>query len=262
MRPVVFLKEERRKKRRVLRRKWYALCAVLLFAVVGLIYAARGSPLFKIRSLILVGGGDATPAIMSAAEKEVLARGATRWLGASNMLAWPRALKLASPALMELSITKDFIHRTLVLSIQRSPRFGIWCVSPQPPECWWFNREGNALERAPMSEGSLILRIEDNAFFVPAAGEPLYDASHYAAVKKILSFLETGAIPAARIALDRMKQELSVETLEGTRLLWSTRFVPPDSLFSFLITQQKAGGLRTAEYVDLTIENRVYVKPR
>ncbi len=253
---------ERIRQRRTRRTRWYFFAAIALVILLGALYLVRVSPLFKIKSRIISGASQNHSEIMRAASRAILNRAVSRWLGADNMLAWPSRLVVAAPAFAEVSVTKQYLGGTLILSVRAPSRYGIWCVAPQPPSCWWFDREGRALEPALDTRGALILRVEDNEVFVPAPGEPLYDPEGYAALKKIFAFFENGKIPVDRIVLDRRTQEVAVETLSGTRLIWSTRFIPPDAFFSFLVAQKNEGKLEQAEYADFTIEGRVYMKPR
>ena len=77
-------------------------------------------------------------------------------------------------------------------------------------------------------------------------------------ILKILGVLKEKNITATDISFDKKLQELNVKTLEGAKIIFSTRFNPISIFVSAYESIVKKIGFKSIKYLDLTVENRIY----
>lgn len=73
-------------------------------------------------------------------------------------------LAAAFPAITDISIKKEPFHG-LIVNFEKRIQIGIWCRptgdQPLADNCYYFDKEGIIFKEAPITEGALILRIQD-----------------------------------------------------------------------------------------------------
>lgn len=233
----VFLsKSERKRYYRRIRIKIYLFLGLAIFTIAAIFSFLINWNFFRIDKFEIIGA-----AKLEEARAEVLKNGLARFLGFSNFLVWPSVIG-------EVRVEKDYSNNTLRLIAEAPEKFAIWCAL----DCYWINRGGKTIELAPDTEGSSIPKISG-----PLPKEELF--------KNIVAIIDGLAKLPIRIIgynFDERLQELTALGTRGEKMIFGTRFAPSIKSFNYLNELVSSGQLRTAEYVDLTVENRIYLKPR
>ena len=86
------------------------------------------------------------------------------------------------------------------------------------------------------------------------------DAGAYSVFQKIIDFFNTTGLSVEKYLLKGGLYEIRAQIIDGPEIRFSLRFDPKNSLDALSTLIQK-GNLKNAEYVDLTVENRIYLKP-
>lgn len=137
-------------------------------------------------------------------------------------------------------------------------KFAIWCG----PSCYWISQDGIVIEPAPDTEGSAIIKILDvrESALVPNA--PVLEERFLANAMKIL--LRAGQLPVRlyEYRFDGRLQELAAIGANGEKFIFSVRFEATEKLFASLAEVISKNNLKNFEYIDLTVENRIYLKQR
>ena len=191
-------------------------------------------------------------------------------LGQDNYLAWPSKIKLKEPLIAELIVEKNLLEKKIVFHFKEREPFGIWCVSVFPAlniehltasdaNCSWFSKDGVLFAPAPITEGSLILRVDSDGGEAAVLGNRVISDDFYRRVKEIFDFFSESKKPVRRYAIDNQLQEFRARLADGPDVRFSLRFDPTGSLEALTNLLEKPKYQR-ASYIDLTVENRVYAK--
>ncbi len=237
-------KAEKRRYYRRLRIKIYAGAGIAALVVVGIIYGMFHAPFLKITAVEVRGVANADQIRMA-----VIGSWRGRVFGADNFLAWPGMIG-------GVSIEKHYGEGKVVLVGEPADRFAIWCATA----CVWVNQKGTALEGAPDTDGGAVAKVNDARDFTPALGQPVLPVAQFAAVAGVLAGMKDLPITIEKYTFDNDLEELIATPTSGGRLIFSVRFVPNDKLFGSLKNLITGGQVRSAEYLDFTVENRIYVK--
>jgi cell division septal protein FtsQ len=254
-----YLINQQRKKRRSSRAKFYLLVLLAFLILFGLYYMISYSDIFAVEKIKVEGDLNyfSENSLMEIIEAELLEKKLAQFLGIDNIFSWDENLVLAHPFLESLSIESNIFKREILIRVVERSRFGIWCYSG---ECYWFNEDGLVLERAPQTTGALVIQINDTEVRPPAPGTLVAPENFYRIVKSILTKLEARSIKFPVFTLNRSRQEFIAETEKKTDIIFSLRFDPETRIFDFLSTLIAENQIDQLEYVDLTVENRIYTK--
>ena len=239
-------KPQKRRYYRRLRLKVYCYAGLLTLLVVGALYLFLNFPFFHIKKYDISGSVD-----FDQIRGELLKGDLARLLGFSNFLSWP-------PKVSGLNVEKDFLTGTLRIVSAPTDRFAIWCGK----ECYWVDRSGRLIEKAPDTEGSAIAKVTDLSQQNLKIGELVMPAEAFANVVKIMDGLDQLGLGVSDYRFDQRLQELHAISVRSEKLIFSLRFIPSAKLFSYLKDLVDSGKLHTAEYIDFTVENRIYLKSR
>lgn len=243
----VFLsKAQKVKYYRSLRIKIYFCAGLLLVIGAAAVYGIINAQFLKIKKFEVVGNVK-----LEEAQAEVLTGNFAKFLGFNNFLSWPSKLG-------DIKIEKNFSDGILRLIGNVSEKFAIWCSK----ECYWVDPSGRILETAPDTEGSSIPKIKDSRNMTLIAGNTILEENLFGNIVKIVDGLRQLPIRIENFEFNDRLQELKASGTKGERLIFSVRFTPPAKAFNYLRDLALSGELRGAEYVDLTVENRVYLKSR
>lgn len=243
----VFLsKAQKVKYYRNLRIKIYFFAGLLLVIGAAVVYGITNAPFLKIQKFEVVGNVK-----LEEAQAEVLTGNLARFLGFNNFLSWPSKLG-------DIKIEKNFSDGVLRLVGNETRKFAIWCDK----ECSWVDARGRILETAPDTEGSSIPKIKDSRDLTLISGNTVLEENLFGNIVKIIDGLQQLPTRIGSFEFNDRLQELRASGTKGERLIFSVRFTPPPKAFNYLRDLALSGELRGAEYVDLTVENRVYLKPR
>lgn len=227
-------KKEKRAYYRRLRIKIYSLGGLFFLTMIFAAYGILNMSFFKIKNVETSGYVD-----LEKLRSEILKSDIAQFLGHNNFLSWPSEMGSAK-------IDKNYLEGLLKISNSNPEKFGIWCAN----ECYWFNNSGKLTGLAPDTEGSSIPKV----LGVLAESNQL---------KNIISIIENiNALPVriAYYSYDDRLQELTASGVKKEKIIFSTRFVPSEKTFGYVKDLLLKGELRRSEYLDLTVENRAYLK--
>jgi hypothetical protein len=246
------------------RLRLYGYASGIFLLAVGIIYLVVGSPVFKIGSLSITGVEASQQESILLALKATVAAGSLGWLGPDNYLAWPEDSSYTTTQVKQVSIKKSLFNRRVTITVVPRDRYAVWCSAAQSSApCYWVDSDGIIFERAPVAEGQLVQTIFDSATGTAAGiGEPVLPSSSFSVVSKALEGMRSLDIPVAKITVSRALQELWIDTTGGTRLIFSLRFDPSPTALPAVARFVSKPGLRSLEYINLTVENRAFVKYR
>lgn len=241
------LDKQQRRKRIIFRIKISLFSAAFLLILVAGWYFIANASIFKIK-FFEVNGLDvfSKEEFLNNIKPLVLNGYFSNALGFDNIWAWPNKISYEHPALKQVRLNKDFWKRTINFDVEERQRYGIWC-SENDTNCSWFDKEGFFFDGAPTTEGFLVLKVSGE--------KPGLEISN---ILRILDVLERKNIAAMDIAFDEKLQELSVKTLEGAKIIFSTRFNSVPIFASAYESIVKKIGFKSIKYLDLTVENRIY----
>ena len=241
------LDKQQRRKRLILRIKIYLFSTAFLLVLIAGWYFIANASIFKITTFEINGLNIFSEEEFLNNIKPLVLRGYfSNSLGFDNIWAWPNKISYDHPALKQVQLNKDLWKRKISFDIEERLRYGIWCAENET-NCSWFDEGGLFFGDAPTTEGFLVLKINGE--------RPEAETNN---ILKILSSLEKRNIAITNISFDKKLQELSVKTLEGTKIIFSTRFNPISIFISAYESIVKKIGFKSIKYLDLTVENRIY----
>lgn len=245
--PNLFLsKSQKRRYYRRLRLKIYCYVGTLSLLGILALYGFLNFPPLHIGKFEVSGSAD-----IQELRGAILRGGFARFLGFQNFLSWPSEVN-------GLKIEKDLLTGTLKIVAGAFDRFAIWCGR----NCYWIDQAGRLVEVAPDTEGSAIPKITDLSGNPMKIGNEVMSADLFANLLKIMDGFRQLSLGTSGYRFNEKLQELQIDTTSGEKLIFSLRFEPSPKLFSYLQGLITSGKLRTAEYIDFTVENRIYLKAR
>lgn len=250
--------KELKKRRLFFRLKLYVSSGSIILFLLFLTFFLQ-SPLFQLKVIEIEG-------LKSIAREEFVNNLNTAYsanflsaiLGPKNFLLWLKDVNYRHPAILKMSINRDFWNQKIVFNIEEREPAGIWCFPIAELElvenCYWFDKEGVLFNESPSTAGYLIYKIQDSVVkdgLIP---------SRFKTVAAVLDIFKNKNVPIRIVNINDKSQELIVETQQGTEITISLRFDPTATLISALDTIVKKIGFKNIQYLDLTVENRIYYK--
>lgn len=241
----------------------YGLLFLLFLILIGAVYLLRESNLVKITKVEIVGlEPPQSEELRKKLELKLFRKPLAGILGTDNFLIWPRRLSYQDLTLANLTIDKNWLTREVKITAQKREKLGIWC---EGEECWWFDSyDGLLIEGAPASEGQLIFKINQTQSATTSetglrTGEKIMPPNHFANLKKIMEILKKLELSVKDAVFHQDLEELRIKTEEGAALIFSLRFDPLNILGGLreLLGKTPIGSIN---YLDLTVENKIYLK--
>ena len=225
----------------------------LIFIVYALIY----SPIFQVRKFSVIGASRfSDEAALKIIEPLVVNNRAANLLGPRNLFVWRNGIDISKTALVKAMIDRSWINQSVIVNVEEKEQFAIWC---QIGACYWIDKEGEAFEEAPQTEGSLVLTIYDDGQGGMILGQSAVDERYAKNLIAILDNILNLAVPIRRIEFNKRLQEIKALIYGGPDLLFSIRFDPELNMAALQSLKDKVG-LKGIKYVDLRVENRIYYK--
>lgn len=251
--------QQLRKKRTVFRIKLYLAGFGIILFLIGVVYLMIYSPIFKVDGIKISGKDRLSDDMVLAILRPMVARGQiSNFLGWNNFLVWSSGkIDVSGTALFSVNVKKDWLTRIISIDIKERERFGIWCVTGDV--CYWLDESGIIFEEAPLTEGTLILKVYDKNNRPLTIGSKVIEDRFVGNLIKILTELKKLDLAIQKIVLDRELQEVRADTYGGPAILFSIRFDPAVNVNS-LKDLGKTVVIEKLNYIDLRIENRIYYK--
>ena len=243
----------RKKKKRKFKGMLLLICLFLI-----LIYILFFSPLFKIRSVNVLGNKE-----VEAEEIRNKFNYQNIFLATENKIKNDLLKKI--PKVGDLEIKKNLIKRNIKLIIHERERIGIVCQAEEEliKDCFYIDKQGIVFEQAPQTSGSLVLLIKDYSNREYYLGKEVFE-------KDLINFilqarenlsLEIGLRSLDFSILSWPAKELKIMTNEGWYIVFDLERDAKSQLLSLKVAlEEKIQTRENLEYVDLRIENRIYYK--
>ncbi len=251
--------------------KAYALTgSVLLSGILFFAFLAY-FPLFKIRSVTVVGESSTSQAyVISSIASQLMAYSSfNRVLSLSNILVWggsPRitdsALK-GLPTIGSLGIKRDFFNGHVTIDASDRKKEALWCVTSSGL-CYFTDASGVVFLRAgdislsvPSSTVPVVLDSYDNKLTMLTS---VLNREGYSDLLKVISLIENLGFKNPTLYFKNMDyEEVVFKTPDNKEMYFSLLFDPSDDLAAVKNIISSAGW-RDVQYVDLRVQGRVYYK--
>lgn len=242
--------------------KWYIGVSGALILGIGLFYIIGFSGLFRVTRFEVVGATTGQEnRILEVLRPQVVAGGLGGIFGADNYFSWSDELAYEDIRSNRVSIEKDFWDRVIRVIVHPRERYAVWCLisDDEIPGCNWIDAMGVAFEPAPTPEGQLVVTIFEHASNTAMVfGVPVMKQEYFEIVKRVTESLSSFALPVSDIVVDRSLEEMRIDTVSGSRILFSLRFDPTVAALPALKKLMASPGLSGMRTVDFTVENRVF----
>ncbi len=288
---INFNKKYKREDRKFLKYKIIAGVASFLILFGGVLYIVVYSSMFHITHISIDNAQLDASLISNLKDFFGNQSRITKFLGADNILVW-NANKLTklekSPEIAEINFKKDYIERTINISVKLREKFGVWCsfqaqtsadytqndtdnnsISENQPvnlresACWWFDKNGALFAVAPEIEGNAINKVDDFSGRNLKLGDFILNENLTPNLIEIFSILERSGLGIRALELENLAfQEIVFDQPQTSlpKIYFSLRFNPGFTLAA--INDLKKTGLQKIDYIDFRVENRAYFKPK
>lgn len=278
---INFDKKYKREGRKVLKYKIIAAAAGFLILLGGVFYVVVYSSLFHITRIDTDMSTDlyGFNVVDNLKSFFVNRSNLAKFLGSDNILVW-NASKLGEfekiPEIAEISLKKDYIERTIDISVKLRERFGVWCENGQQitnttsteqqtdniaTSCWWFDKDGILFAVAPSLEGNAINKVDDFSGRNLSLGDSALDENFISNLIGIFGVLEKSGLGIRALKIENLAlQEIIFEQSQTSlpKIYFSLRSNPEFALAA--INDLKKNGLEKMEYIDFRVENKGYYK--
>ena len=189
-----------------------------------------------------------------------------------NLLALPKnqlkqALAAAFPEITNIVVDKELFH-TLRVDFTKRIQIGIWCQpkadQPQADNCYYFDKEGIIFAEAPISEGTLILKVTDNSKKIVSLGDKVIDDEKLNFIKSFTA--EMNKSDELRITEFKIKPVPNIDleaVTDGGWLIYLDKDQDASLAANNLITtlnEAVKDNVSNLEYIDLRIPSRIFYK--
>jgi hypothetical protein len=275
-------------KKRKQRRRYIVVVLSVVAAIAvfsGVFWFVFKSPIFKIQNVVVSGNASvASDDIVSLVHSVILENHnpIKSFLGIGNMLAWPHALspdKIAAiPELARVAIKKDYMTRTIAITVEERKPFAVWCFMPKgevvdtsdngvtgtvtteeaDEECYWFDDSGIMFGKGFDSEGSIVMAVHDYSQSPASLGATILPFRFVPALVSIVNVLRASGLNVKEVRLNDIGlQEIKATTYDGPDVLFSLRF-PADYDLSVIKSIMAKPGFKNLQYLDFRTEDRAY----
>ena len=183
-------------------------------------------------------------------------------LGLDNYFAWSKQIEYKNPQYKKITLEKNIADRSINFFVQLKERYAIWCkveIESQMENCRWIDSEGVAFEPAPKTSGQIIPSISEEVKLADfSANSQIMTSSHFNYVKDILMAFKELEIQKESTFLRRSLQELHIQTVDGTNVIFSLRFDPKETALPALQKFNSDTGLNFFSEINLAVEGRAF----
>ena len=253
-------------KERAEKRKTILLWFVFVAGFIFIVWSFFVSPFFKITEIKLPENN-----IVTANDIRKIMTDTPLNLGENLFILSKSRIKAeltaAFPAITGINVEKELFNGLIVSFEKRIPA-GIWCHPsgghPKGDDCYYFDKEGIIFKEAPITEGGLILKIQDSGNKEISLGDKAINTE---LLKFIMDFnnklLDDGQIKAIEFDIGPSADfDLKAVTAHGWLIYLDLKQDPAlaaNNLFTILseVIKNKISSL---EYIDLRIPTRIFYK--
>jgi len=249
----------RGRKKRIRYKLWLGVSLVCILVVGGL-YFFYQSPLFSFKTITVVDSRGADHSeLLGLMRDYVESKWWSHFLPANHMLAWLFIKKLPLPIFESVDVVKKYSESSLSFVITEYQRVGLWCFQ-KAQECFWFNRDGLLFQEAPVSEGALFLKIQDVER--DPSDQIKIDPQLITSIESINEIFTGAQKGVDSITYLYSKRELQMKLVAGQEFIIGVKKIPPATFYTYLKNFLATTNLDSIDYVDFSVENRIFVKKK
>lgn len=247
--------KERAEKRKII---FFWFVFVIIFIFVGWLFFI--SPFFKITEIKLPENDTVTANDI----RKIMTGSAPFDLG-ENLFILSRsniktALTAAFPTITSINVEKELFNGLTVKFEKRIP-VGIWCSEIN---CYYFDREGIVFKKAPVTEGGLILKIEDYGNKEMSLGEKAINAD----LLKFMMDFNNELMNKSQVKIVEFKIgpsadfDLKAVTADGWFIYLDQNQNPASAVNNLFTVLSEAikNKISNLEYIDLRTSSRIFYK--
>lgn len=254
-------KKERAKKIKVL-----ILCLFILIIISTLIWMIFLSPVFHVNDIKISNSDYLNSNDVEKNMKKIAPFGLGSNLLVLSEYRLKKELAVAFPEITDIIIKKRLFH-TIAIDFKKRIQLGIWCRLKsdqlQTDYCFYFDKEGIMFAEAPQTEGSLILKIEDESRNNASLGDKVLNSEKINFLITLKNKIdENGKL---RILEFKIKPNPSVDLEAVTDKNWliylddkQDPILAANNLLTIL--KEAIRNSDNLEYVDLRIPSRIFYK--
>lgn len=267
----------KRKKGLKIRIRFYAVSVVIISLAIALAYFLKYSPVFQVTEFKISGTNKSVASAIQSLTPFLFKRRIAGFLGTDNYFFWPSGSMRAYagwefnifPEFANIFIRKSFYNRGITIEAQERTPLGIWCVETSleasseatPENCFWFDdTDGILIEASPSSAGQLVFTVYEQGGPILVKGRSVLGKKEFSNLKSVLEALRGLSLSISRIEFQRNSYDLEVGINNAGRLFFSLRFDPQISTLPALKELLNTKPLNRIDYLDLRVENKIYLK--
>lgn len=247
-------------KERTEKRKTIFFWSVFVAVFIFIMWSFFASPFFRITKITLpenniVTANDIRKII---SDSEPFDLGENLFILSKNKI--KSTLTAAFPAITSIKVEKELFNSLTVTFEKRIP-VGLWCGEIN---CYYFDKEGIVFKEAPVTEGGLILKIQDSGKKEISLGDKAINTE---LLRFIMDFnnnlLDNGQIKIVEFKIGPSADfDLKAVTAHGWLIYLDPKQNPAlaaSNLFTILneVIKNKISNL---EHIDLRIPSRIFYK--
>ncbi|PIR89361.1 MAG: hypothetical protein COU07_00475 [Candidatus Harrisonbacteria bacterium CG10_big_fil_rev_8_21_14_0_10_40_38] len=244
------------------RLKFYALSGVFGLILIGVFYLFRYTPMFQIKSIGINGADkEESKALLADFKQSVFKTTSAKLFGTDSYFAVSEE-EISTEKYESIKIDKKLFKHEASITVVPRNRLGIWCREGDAgTSCWFFDdKEGIAIEETLEGEGHLIIKIVEKNNEKVVAGETLINKKFFERIKKIIDGTSKIDLDVKRFEINTGYQEFSAIITGGAKIIFSLRFDPEKESLSALSKILNENSLSSISYIDLSVENKLYIK--
>lgn len=257
--------QSRGRKKRAAQVRWGKLLLLpgIILGLTLLTWALVRSPLLDVEEVAVAGAAHVEESAVIEAAQAVPSGFIRRMITRANLLGWPGTLPENAvslvPGAKEIGVSRGFFTGTLTLTVIERDPAGVWCFEATgTPVCQWFDDEGVVYGRAYVSQGSLVTVVHDRSQEKAGEGRRVLPSDELRNFLAIMSVLKPRGVSAREIVIaEAGKQEVTMDTYNGPRLLFTLR-ATPDQVPAVLDDFLKKGTLGSLNYIDFRSPKRAF----
>lgn len=266
-----FITERRRQARWFkFRLKCYGFLALTALVAIGVIYAVKETKFLKVQQFEISGiNAEDSRKFLAELTPRIFKNPLARFLGVENYFSWPSQLDFSDSDIASLDIKKDFINRKVTITLKERKRLGIWCqrffpeAGAENSKCLWFDeQDGALLGEASDARGQIVPVIWEAISNDGDASSVFMSEISFGNFKKIIEGARSLNLILKNAEYKRDLEELRLITREGAELIFSLRFDPLESVFPAFAKLLETNPLVRVNYINMTVENKIYLKNR
>ena len=162
----------------------------------------------------------------------------------------------AYPILTDISVSKNYITRVVTITARERKKVALWCDASTA--CWWFDDEGILFLEGPLTQGQLLNKVTSQASSTISLGDTIPIEGGVATVNAIFSFLDSVGDPVKNIIWNKDLDEIQTDPRASFPVIYFSIQQHPQ----YALNELKKYDMKSLAYIDLTINNRIYLCKR